>query len=1159
MAAKRSVAEHGEAEERPGTHNEVSGGTHRNVIQARDIYGGVRIVAMGLRGLVAVLGLVLLAAHPELPLPRRYDVGPVWAGWALLGMALGSELCVRLLAWVERRRRRAWQAERNVRRVADTLAEALYQRYARDERLAKIEPHPIEVTWLPLGEDAREGRLPSISEYFERTEGQRLVVLGGAGAGKTVLALRLAHELLQRRVRGSNEPLPLVVSLASWDPDQGLYQWLARQLAAEYREQCTPAAGVFAYDVALHLLWYTGWVLPVLDGFDELAPNVRKKAFEELAKSTRARDRKFVFTSRKDEYDEHVPDPSVFQRTEIVLQDLTDSAVEAYLSPEGAPSPRWGPVLAALRKRRKPSAEVAQLRRVLRVPLMVGLARVAYGWGDKDPRELLSPGAFRDDHALERHLYDAFLDVAYGDSPDVRAEHGGWDPGEARDWAGYLAGRMRDADQQDFAWWRLEQEVPWPVRVAGLLPAYGVAGLLVVRVGFGEMWWGGWLPLWGAFVALGLLMLLAFPIWRDDETWSVPWRLTPPSRRQLGRVLRRWKVLLSVGVSVLGLGAALVAGLGHWSGHWRWYLVVGGAATLLTWVPDTVRAVWRPADPAFARTPAALLAADRRAALVVGWVVPLRQREEWPLFPLLMPPALLGAWQLWGGGRYVVGVGDWLITGVGTLLVCALYSVGFSAWGRYTVARVWLAAAGRLPWRLTAFLEDAHARGVLRQSGGEYRFRHIELRNRLADAAVTDDGARTRKGGARAGGLADGWALLAGAAALVLMVMMGLGSLGARPPADPVRSLPPACSLLDARDISQLMSDGAKLHDDFAPGVLLLGTKADECTVSEQSPFAREARIGIGAFVQQADDRSSGTRNAAQKFRTDRSSTFARGHVMVDALGDEAYVNVGRYLWASDSSEPGSYPWGARVQVRAGNVLLNVTYAEEFAGRERTVEVAEILTRHVLRSVGLGSSGGRELADVPRPRVPVKDNRLADYSRGRAQSVHGATWRGDEPSHLWKSARLPFAFRAPNHLSCETGDERDLLDFSCEDEGVAQLEGLVPDMKVRIAFHLGCGTSCHEGELSAYERGLLKYGKPRWKKADTDPRDQGLTYYAEQPGKGKRYEMFLRRQLGWNDKGKPLTWRIWVQVDVPESDRALAQKIVNDIFTQTAGLGRVKR
>ena len=44
----------------------------------------------------------------------------------------------------------------------------------------------------------------------------------------------------------------------------------------------------------------------------------------------------------------------------------------------------------------------------------------------------------------------------------------------------------------------------------------------------------------------------------------------------------------------------------------------------------------------------------------------------------------------------------------------------------------WLAFRHRLPWSLMGFLADAHQRGVLRQVGVVYQFRHIDLQHRLA-------------------------------------------------------------------------------------------------------------------------------------------------------------------------------------------------------------------------------------------------------------------------------------------------------------------------------------------------------------------------------------------------------------------------------------------
>ena len=55
-----------------------------------------------------------------------------------------------------------------------------------------------------------------------------------------------------------------------------------------------------------------------------------------------------------------------------------------------------------------------------------------------------------------------------------------------------------------------------------------------------------------------------------------------------------------------------------------------------------------------------------------------------------------------------------------------------TAWPSYLLTRGWLAFNHRLPRSLMSFLADAHQRGVLRQAGAVYQFRHIELQHRLA-------------------------------------------------------------------------------------------------------------------------------------------------------------------------------------------------------------------------------------------------------------------------------------------------------------------------------------------------------------------------------------------------------------------------------------------
>ena len=79
------------------------------------------------------------------------------------------------------------------------------------------------------------------------------------------------------------------------------------------------------------------------------------------------------------------------------------------------------------------------------------------------------------------------------------------------------------------------------------------------------------------------------------------------------------------------------------------------------------------------------------------------------------------------------GLGVRLPVGLAAGLTVGLIAASIQAsWLPFSLARLWFAGTGRLPLRLISLLRDAHKRGILRQEGGIYRFRHVELQRRLA-------------------------------------------------------------------------------------------------------------------------------------------------------------------------------------------------------------------------------------------------------------------------------------------------------------------------------------------------------------------------------------------------------------------------------------------
>jgi hypothetical protein len=141
-----------------------------------------------------------------------------------------------------------------------------------------------------------------------------------------------------------------------------------------------------------------------------------------------------------------------------------------------------------------------------------------------------------------------------------------------------------------------------------------------------------------------------------------------------------------------------------------------------------------PLDVKTAPSPADFLHTNRRTVisqfLVFG-----------PVFGLLFT---LGYWLIFDLFQGLldsseVGLADAAVTGVGVALGDGLGCVfSLTAWGQWAVlARIWLPLTGKLPWSVLAFLDDAHQRGVLRQAGAIYQFRHSRLQDYLARAVQT--------------------------------------------------------------------------------------------------------------------------------------------------------------------------------------------------------------------------------------------------------------------------------------------------------------------------------------------------------------------------------------------------------------------------------------
>ncbi|GAA2669255.1 MULTISPECIES: helix-turn-helix domain-containing protein [Actinosynnema] len=656
--------------------------------------------------------------------------------------------------------------------AAQRLAEVLRGRWLREvEARAAHHPFPLPVRWraapeelvdhwanvlgAPPGAPVRPldlaGDLGRVVDVHRSVPSGRLVVLGRAGAGKSVLALRFALDHLD--VRAPDDPVPVVFSVGGWDPGAtGLRDWLVRRLLRDHPDLAAPAPdGTSLADALVD----ADRVLPVLDGFDEIAGRLRGDALAALSATALP----LLLTSRPDEYRDAVGRAGALSAAAgVLIEDLAvaDSAEHLRRSSRAG---RWEPVLTALREHPDDPA-CADLTAVLGTPLMVVLARSVHGDTGEPPEALLDRTRFPSARELERHLLDRFVPTAYSPHAQGRRD---WTPQRARRWLGHLARHLERLGTPDLAWWQLESALGRPARLLGaalvsavtatlatllvFLPQYaatfgferGVRAVLVEAVLFG--------PVVGVGVGLAHAVVVArgggaFEPSRVRVRLS-GWRGPVFARRGSAGFLAG----VAVGIAQQPASLLALAVLGALPGSAREqvrmalvdalvlglvYGVAVGAVFALTSVLEA------PVDLDAALSPAAVLRTDRTTVL----------RRVAVLVPVFVLALAFGGMLVAALLQPLVGPLTWpldqgLSLGLTGALTCACaYVFTFTAWGRWLLfTRFWLPLTGRLPWSVLGFLDDAHRRGVLRRTGAVHQFRHARLQDQLARGPVGARGA----------------------------------------------------------------------------------------------------------------------------------------------------------------------------------------------------------------------------------------------------------------------------------------------------------------------------------------------------------------------------------------------------------------------------------
>jgi len=648
-------------------------------------------------------------------------------------------------------------------KVAEGLAGRLRSQWTDEAKVRELnDPYPLPVTWTaadpPLAgdldalktlairgagwprraqkrwatgpEDLVGGGDRKLADVLAAVPTGRLVVLGEPGSGKTMLMVGLVLDLLARR--SSDGPVPVLASLASWDPvGQDLHGWLGATLITDYPDlAATPPPGS-AGSNRFEALVEAGLILPVLDGLDEITESVRPRAIARINNELQPGEQ-VVVTCRTKQYQAAVSlqdgQGAALRAAAVQLSPLIFDQVASYLREDAGPAGvgRWD-FLDGL-------SLGSPVRTALAMPLMAGLARTIYNPrpGEhagrlRDPAEL---SGLADRSAVEASLLDAFIPAAYRTSTKGR-----WTAAQAETWLVFLARHLEQTIRKpDLAWWQLRRSMPRTAAgaVVAVAAVLGVVTGIVVGLGFAAGIVAGGVLGVGVGVVLGIgfgigvaVPLAAGLVGRSGA--EAPARgvrvravVAGLARRTIAEALGRgvgvrsaWLVAgIVVGVVLV---AEAVAGAGSAAGA---VLAAGTGVAVAVVVVAVAGLEGVPGDLEEAASPRAVLAHDRRAAL------------------LLMLAAGVAAGYLVGvmaGAGAGAGVAAMAGAGVGIGL-----SARQTAWPSYLLTMGWLAFRHHLPWSLMSFLADAHRRGVLRQAGAVYQFRHIELQHWLVSRDVPE-------------------------------------------------------------------------------------------------------------------------------------------------------------------------------------------------------------------------------------------------------------------------------------------------------------------------------------------------------------------------------------------------------------------------------------
>lgn len=538
------------------------------------------------------------------------------------------------------------------------------------------DPRPADLAFLqprfrPWRVDggADSGSLAAIAAYYRSLNRGRLVVIGEPGSGKTVAALRLLLDLAAEAPGRFRVPVRL--TLVSYDAEQitraTLEAWIATWLTRTYSVKAEAAARLVA----------DGWLLPVLDGLDEMPVRRAEQVVRVLNEPMGPTGDPVVLTCRTTDYSAALQDATV-----IELEPLTVDQIAAWLAHRfpGTVEPRWTPVIATMRKH--PGGRLAK---ALASPLRLYLAVTVYADATSAPRELIGLKPDR----LEHHLAAGLVAALLAHSP--------------------LPWGVRGDEAAVTRWLRTVAAGD----IIDVTALWSVLGLRRSAIG------------WGVGCVMGLLVAAPL-VWFTEV-------VLPPSQKETATAFAVTSAVVFVVVAAV-TGIAPPAAPGLWSLRYllrRGPLAVGATivATVVTAGQETI---FLTALPALALSAMVAVSSSSREVCVrpsdpLRWATTRAAAQI--LASVVAMGSLFAASNPETDGKLVLKIFVVMMaaTTFGLPIGIAL-ALTRSPIARYPAVVTIGRWGNRLPLRTARFLDWAHEVGLLRMAGTAAEFRHERLR-----------------------------------------------------------------------------------------------------------------------------------------------------------------------------------------------------------------------------------------------------------------------------------------------------------------------------------------------------------------------------------------------------------------------------------------------